>query len=84
MASFAWRLPVRSPGPNPDAVPPPEVAPSVKVAHGGWVKESPISRKVYVRPARDAQRDPFGKVPVAMAGGQDETAGTRGTEVDTP
>jgi site-specific recombinase XerD len=31
---------------------------------GRWKKGSPIPRKVYVRPAKDAQHDPFGKVPV--------------------
>ncbi|WP_331746123.1 hypothetical protein OG936_40020 (plasmid) [Streptomyces sp. NBC_00846] len=31
---------------------------------GRWTKGSPIPRKVYVRPAKDAQHDPFGKVPV--------------------
>ncbi|MFE6185493.1 tyrosine-type recombinase/integrase [Streptomyces sp. NPDC056465] len=31
---------------------------------GRWAKGSPIPGKVYVRPARDAQHDPFSKVPV--------------------
>jgi len=31
---------------------------------GRWKKGSPIPRKVYVRPAKDAQHDPFSKIPV--------------------
>ncbi|WP_052869183.1 site-specific integrase [Streptomyces niger] len=31
---------------------------------GRWRKDSPIPRRDYVRPARDAKRDPFSKVPV--------------------
>ncbi|MET8717365.1 tyrosine-type recombinase/integrase [Streptomyces sp. NPDC004735] len=31
---------------------------------GRWAKGSPIPRKVYVRPAKDAKRDPFSEVPL--------------------
>ncbi|MFC4612258.1 transposase [Streptomyces maoxianensis] len=31
---------------------------------GRWKKGSPIPRKVYVRPAKDAQHDPFSKIPL--------------------
>ncbi|MEV6653935.1 tyrosine-type recombinase/integrase [Streptomyces sp. NPDC051219] len=31
---------------------------------GRWRPDSPIPRKVYVRPAKDAKRDPFSRVPV--------------------
>ncbi|MFD4795016.1 tyrosine-type recombinase/integrase [Streptomyces anulatus] len=31
---------------------------------GRWAKGSPIPRKVYVRPAKDREHDPFGKVPM--------------------
>ncbi|MEU6756014.1 tyrosine-type recombinase/integrase [Streptomyces sp. NPDC046685] len=39
---------------------------------GRWKKGSPIPRAVYIRPVRDAKKDPFAKVPVhpARSGGQ--------------
>lgn len=39
---------------------------------GRWAKGSPIPRKVYVRPAKAAQHDPFSKVPQHNASSQHE------------
>ncbi|MGW3627803.1 tyrosine-type recombinase/integrase [Streptomyces sp. NPDC000880] len=45
---------------------------------GRWRPDSPIPRRDYVRPAKDAKRDPFSKVPVYDSGVEEHSAGGAG------